>query len=158
MASGGGNRPTNLSFSLPSAFSSTSLSSSLQTPDTNAFFISSLPGSSSSSSSSTSVTSGNSSVGKDAASSVMLGNAYPSPAGSQAFSSLEELLNVTGINSPSLGGPGSSSGGGVDSLQQLAKEVESRQLGVCMCVCCENSDYTHACTTKMCRCMSVCLR
>ena len=65
----------------------------------------------------------------------MLGNASPSSAGSQPFSSLEELLNVTGINSPGLGGPGSSSGGGVDSLQQLAKEVENKQLGVCMCVC-----------------------
>ena len=42
---------------------------------------------------------------------------------------------MTGINSPGLGGPGSSSGGGVDSLQQLAKEVENKQLGVCVCVC-----------------------
>ena len=128
MASGGGgNRPTNLSFSVPAAFSSASLSSSLQTPDTNTFFLSSLSGTISNSSSS-------SSGGRDA-SAVMLGNASPSFAGSQPFSSLEELLNVTGINSPGLGGPGSISGGGVDSLQQLAKEVENKQLGVCVCVC-----------------------
>ena len=75
----------------------------------------------------------------------MLGNASPNPVGSQAFSSLEELLNVTGINSPDLGDAGSGSGGGVDSLQQLAREVESKQLGkcvavcVCVCVCvCDN--------------------
>ena len=65
----------------------------------------------------------------------MLGNASPSSAGSHPFSSLEELLNVTGINSPGLGGPGSSSGGGVDSLQQLAKEVENKQIGVSVCAC-----------------------
>ena len=129
MASGGGgNRPTNLSFSVPPAFSSASLSSSLQTPDTNTFFLSSLSGTSSSSSS----------RGRDA-SAVMLGNASPSSAGSHPFSSLEELLNVTGINSPGLGDPGAGSGGGgggggVDSLQQLAKEVENKQLGVCVCV------------------------
>lgn len=58
----------------------------------------------------------------------MLGNA--SPGGSQSFSSLEELLNVTGINSPDLVGGGSSGSGGVDSLQQLAKEVENRQQGM----------------------------
>ena len=120
MASGGGNRPTNLSFSLPSALSSTPLSSSLQTPDTSSFFLSTL---------------GGSGGGKDAPGS-MLGNA--SPSGSQPFSSLEELLNVTGINSPDLVGVGSSGGGGVDSLQQLAKEVENKQQGMCMrsvCVC-----------------------
>lgn len=59
----------------------------------------------------------------------MLGIASPSAPGAQSFSSLEELLNVTGINSPDLGGVGSHDGGGVDSLQQLAKEVESKQLG-----------------------------
>ena len=42
---------------------------------------------------------------------------------------------MTGINSPGLGGPGSSSGGGVDSLQQLAKEVENKQIGVSVCAC-----------------------
>ena len=63
----------------------------------------------------------------------MLGNASLSAVGSQSFSSLEELLNVTGINSPDLGGAESSNGGGVDSLQQLAKEVESKQLGRCVC-------------------------
>ena len=119
MASGGGNRPTNLSFSVPPSFSSTTLTSSLQTPDTNTFFLSSL-------------SSGN--AERDAPGE-MLGNASPNAVGSQSFSSLEELLNVTGINSPDLGGAESSSRSGVDSLQQLAKEVESKQLGKCICVC-----------------------
>ena len=143
MASGGGgNRPTNLSFSVPSAFSSASLSSSLQTPDTNTFFLSSLSGTNSSGSSSSS----NSNIGGRDVSAIMLGNASPSSAGSHPFSSLEELLNVTGINSPGLGGPGSGSGGGVDSLQQLAKEVENKQIGVsCVCVSVHVQVYAQKC-------------
>ena len=118
MASGGGNRPTNLSFSLPPNFSSSpSLPSTLQTPDTNSLFLSSLGGS-------------GGGGGKDVPDE-MLGNASPNSAGSHSFSSLEELLNVTGINSSDLGGPDSIGGGGVDSLQQLAKEVESKQLSKC---------------------------
>ena len=105
MASGGGGHPSHLSITTPSSHNQiTSHSCSLQTPDTSALFISSL---------------GNS-LGS--------GNSFaPSPLDHpQSFTSLEELLNVTGINSLELDQSGvvKKSDHGVGSLQQMAREVE----------------------------------
>lgn len=108
MASGGGGHPSHLPITMPA-----SSGGSLQTPDTSALFMSSLGGSG-----------GGGPGGSGLA---------PTPLDqSQSFTSLEELLNVTGINSLELGqedgaGLKKGEGDGVGSLQQIAKEVESSQ-------------------------------
>ena len=48
--------------------------------------------------------------------------------GGKSFTSLEELLNITGINTPDYKAPGSSDNG-VDSLSKIAQAVESSQQG-----------------------------
>lgn len=95
MASGGGGQPSHLPLTMPS-----SSGGSLQTPDANALFMTSLGGS---------------------------GNFAPSPIDqSQSFTSLEELLSVTGISSLELDQAKKlGERDGVGSLQQMAKEVES---------------------------------
>lgn len=113
MASGGGSHPSHLPISAPSLHSQSlsSQTNSLQTPDTRSLFVSSLGGS-------------GGGIGG--------ANFAPSPLDhSQSFTSLEELLNVTGINSLDLGVTKKSDHGGVDSLQQLAREVEDSQ-GKCV--------------------------
>ena len=129
MASGGGGgHPSHLPFvphvSHQQAFTSQGQGSvggggssgSLQTPDASSLFVSSLGGVGGS---------GGSTGGTNA-------NFAPSPIDhSQSFTSLEELLNVTGINSLDLdvanGAKRSRGHDGVDSLQRMAKEVENRE-------------------------------
>ena len=122
MATGGGTpAPSHgSSLSLSSSLlanSTSSKSDSLQTPDSSTLFISS--------------------ISNIDASAPPLPTVVPDFCSSpQSFTSLEELLNVTGINSPGLGdGSGPAGGGGVYSLQQLAKEVDNEQQGIMMFVC-----------------------
>lgn len=108
MASGGGSHPSHLPIT-PSR--NQSVRGSLQTPDASALFISSLGDS-----------------GRGGASNIS--NFVPSPLDhTQSFTSLEELLNVTGISSSELDGGGEKQRdhSGVDSLQRIAQEVESSQ-------------------------------
>ena len=117
MASGGGSsHPSHLPIS---SRNNQAIGGSLQTPDASALFISSL---------------GESTSGSR--SRPIVNNFAPSPLDqTQSFTSLEELLNVTGISSSELDQSGSGSGGGgmgkdrdgVDSLQRMAKEVEKNQ-------------------------------
>lgn len=101
MASGGGGHPSHLPITMPSTSGG-----SLQTPDASALFMSSLGGSGGG------------------------GNFAPTPLDqSQSFTSLEELLNVTGINSLELDQAGGAKKDGVGSLQRIAKEVESSSQG-----------------------------
>lgn len=107
-ASGGGSHPSHLPITTLSSHGQRTVGGSLQTPDASSLFVSSLGG-----------TGGGGS-----------GNNFaPSPLEhSQSFTSLEELLNVTGINSFELDPySGAKKRDGVDSLQQIAKEVESNQ-------------------------------
>lgn len=115
MASGGGSHPSHLPIA---SHNNQVIGGSLQTPDASALFISSL---------------GESNSGRSRA---CVNNFAPSPLDqTQSFTSLEELLNVTGISSSELDQSGSGSGGGgmgkdrdgVDSLQRIAKEVEKNQ-------------------------------
>ena len=108
MASGGGGHPSHLPLTMPSTSGG-----SLQTPNTSDLFMSPLGGPNRGGT-------GN-------------GNFAPSPIGqAQSFSSLEELLNVTGINSMELdASKKQGDGDGVNSLQQMAKEVEKSQ-GECL--------------------------
>lgn len=115
MASGGGSHPSHLPIT---SSRNQAVSGSLQTPDAGALFISSL---------------GETDIDRGGAN---INNFAPSSPldQTQCFTSLEELLNVTGISSAELD---QSSGGvgvgkhrdrdGVDSLQRIAKEVESNQ-------------------------------
>ena len=109
MASGGGSHPSHLPIGTrPHGSKSTSL----QTPDTSALFVSTLG----------SKTGGGGRVS--------MGTGFPTDQ-EHSFTSLEELLDVTGINSMELGHsdmdmlkePGRG-GHGVDSLQMLARQVE----------------------------------
>lgn len=120
MASGGGSHPSHL----PITTASSTRSGSLQTPDASALFISSLGDNGKS----------NNNNNRN--------NFAPSPLDhAQSFTSLEELLTVTGISSSELDQSGSGGvrlrsrdRGGVDSMQRIAKEVESNQGVVCMTV------------------------
>lgn len=108
MASGGGSHPSHLPISTPRSSSSLNqaVGSSLQTPDASALFISSL----------------GDSGGRNSGN-----NFAPSPLDhTHSFTSLEELLSVTGISSVELDLSGGKQDG-VDSLQRMAKEVESNQ-------------------------------
>lgn len=112
MASGGSGHPAHLPISMPS---SSGAGGSLQTPDASTLFMSSLGGSG-----------GGASGGGGGGGGSGGGNFAPSPLDqSQSFTSLEELLNVTGINSLELEQTGGRNG--VGSLQQIAKEVENSQ-------------------------------
>lgn len=112
MASGGGSHPSHLPITTPSSRSQTqhSLRGSLQTPDASALFVSSLEG------------------GEDGGSDNNFAPSSPLDR-FQSFTSLEELLTVTGINSLELDLPNKvrklTEHDGVDSLQQIAKEVEN---------------------------------
>ena len=107
MASGGGRHPSHLPITTPP--STRSHSGSLQTPDASTLFLSSLG-----------------EGGGSGGNTNSFANSSPLD-NSQAFSSLEELLNVTGISSLELDQLNGSQErrDGVDSLQQIAKEVES---------------------------------
>lgn len=129
MASGGGGHPSHLPIIPPitshhqtftsSGGGSNSIGTggrvrgSLQTPDASSLFVSSLGG-----------------AGMGGSGNSTNANFAPSPMDhSQSFNSLEELLNVTGINSLELDLPNGAKRpreqDGVDSLQRIAKEVES---------------------------------
>ena len=56
--------------------------------------------------------------------------------GSQSFTSLEELLNITGINAPDTrpSGVSGSNDNGVDSLHKMAQAVENAYQGMCMTI------------------------
>ena len=117
MASGGGTHPSHLP--IATAHSHSTNSASLQTPDTSSLFVTTLG-----------------SGGPGRIDGGMGGSGFSSTADQEphSFTSLEELLDVTGINSmelahPDLDGmkdPSSACGGGhgVNSLQMLAREVE----------------------------------
>lgn len=117
MTSGGGSHPFHLPITTPPSHNtSRSQSNSLQTPDTSSLFVSSLGGRSG----------GGNGVGctETNFSITSLDQAQP-------FTSLEELLDVTGINSMELGHSEMDmsrelvrDGHGVNSLQRLAREVE----------------------------------
>lgn len=107
MASGGGSHPSHLPIS--ASLNQAVGGGSLQTPDASALFISSL----------------GDSRGRNTSN-----NFAPSPLDhTHSFTSLEELLNVTGISSVELDqcGGGIGKQDGVDCLQQIAKEVENNQ-------------------------------
>lgn len=118
MASGGGSHPSHLPIPTPPSHgrAACSQSSSLQTPDASALFVSALGGRSGG---------GGNAGGTES-------NFAITPLDqAQSFTSLEELLDVTGINSMELGHSevGMSKelvrgGHGVNCLQQLAREVE----------------------------------
>lgn len=115
-ASGGGSHPSHLPIPTPTPSGNQILpqSGSLQTPDTSALFISSLGDS------------GDSSGGGRT-------NFISSPLNRpQSFTSLEELLNVTGISSLELEQSDKTRKArdfdhGVGSLQEMAREVEKNQ-------------------------------
>lgn len=109
MASGGGRHPSHLPLTTPP--STRNHSGSLQTPDASTLFFSSL---------------GEGGGGGGGGNTNSFANSSPLD-NNQAFSSLEELLNVTGISSSELDQLNGSQDhrDGVGSLQQIAKEVES---------------------------------
>ena len=127
MASGGGSHPSHLPIATP-APPHGSNSTSLQTPDTSSLFMSSFGSKTSGS--------GGSTNGSGAMSGFPGSSDVATMAGREphSFTSLEELLDVTGINSMGLGNSSDVSmaeepatregGGGVGSLQMLAREVE----------------------------------
>ncbi len=119
MASGGGSHPSHLPIT-PHNSRTIPQSSSLQTPDTSSLFVSSLKGNRAGSSSS-----GGGGGGGGSSSF----SPSPSLEHPQSFTSLEELLNVTGINSLELDTSKRSLGHdhGVNTLQQIAREVENSQ-------------------------------
>ena len=113
MASGGGSHPFHLPIATPPSHSQ---SNSLQTPDPRSLFVSSLGGRSGG---------GNNVMATDTNFSIT------SLDQAQSFTSLEELLDVTGINSMGLGHSEMDISKelvtdchGVNKLQQLALEVE----------------------------------
>jgi len=54
----------------------------------------------------------------------------------KSFNSLEELLNITGINTPEFKPSTSNSDNGVESLSKIARAVENSQQGMSVCLWC----------------------